>query len=135
MRTSSPSTNHSTQVPIKVQHRIAKKKVVRRKRVDLECGCSYFIHINCSNHGFTHRGTHHCASSAEWRFYLGDNKSPVFQDNQPRRKTVQLPARHNINTNQVQPQPAEGVGDSQVFSELQSLDELTPSDWSFLKGI
>ncbi|CBX51440.1 transcritional activation protein [Ageratum leaf curl Cameroon virus] len=135
MRPSSPSTSHSTQVPIKVQHRIAKQKVVRRKRVDLECGCSYFIHINCSNHGFTHRGTHHCASSLEWRFYLGDTKSPVFQDNQPRRETVQLPTRHNNSTNQVQPQPAEGVGDSQVFSELQSLDELTPSDWSFLKGI
>nr|AXN77442.1 transcriptional activator protein [Tomato leaf curl Mahe virus] len=135
MQPSSPSTSHCSQIPIKVQHRIAKTRAIRRKRIDLGCGCSYYIHVNCANHGFTHRGTHYCSSSTEWRVYLGDTKSPLFQDNQTRQPGIQHEPRHHINPDTVQPQPKEGVGDSQVFSELQGLDELTPSDWSFLKRI
>nr|AGZ95036.1 transcriptional activator protein [Tomato leaf curl Sudan virus] len=135
MQHSSPSTSRCSQIPIKVQHKLAKKKPVRRRRVDLDCGCSYYIHINCINHGFTHRGTHHCSSSKEWRFYLGDKQSPLFQDHQPRQQAIQHEQRRNFDTNPIQSQHQEGVGDSQMFSQLPNLDELTASDWSFLKSI
>nr|ALN12529.1 trap [Tomato leaf curl Sudan virus]UCC70396.1 AC2 [Chilli leaf curl virus]ALN12535.1 trap [Tomato leaf curl Sudan virus]ALN12541.1 trap [Tomato leaf curl Sudan virus]ALN12547.1 trap [Tomato leaf curl Sudan virus] len=135
MQPSSPSTSHCSQVPIKVQHKLAKKKIIRRRRVDLDCGCSYYLHINCSNHGFTHRGTHHCSSSREWRIYLGDKQSPLFQDHQPRREAIQQEPRYHFNTNPIQSQHKEGTGDSQMFSQLPNLDNLTASDWSFLKSI
>ncbi|ALO02632.1 AC2 [Cotton yellow mosaic virus] len=135
MQNSSPSGSHCTTVPIKVRHRLAKKKVVRRRRVDLSCGCSFYRHIDCNNHGFTHRGIHHCASSLEWRVYMGGAKSPLFHDNKSPGKPVQQSVSHNIDPNPVQPPVAEGFGDSQVFSELQGLDEFTTSDWAFLEGI
>nr|AWV91708.1 C2 [Hollyhock leaf curl virus] len=134
MRFSSPSKDHCTPVPIKVQHREA-KRVHRRRRVDLECGCSYFLSINCFNHGFTHRGTHHCSSSMEWRLYLGGSKSPIFQDPQPRQTAIHNDNGHNKDQNPIQLQPSESSGSAQVFSDLPNLDDLTPSDWSFLKGI
>nr|QDG02843.1 transcription activator protein [Pepper yellow vein Mali virus] len=135
MQPSSPSTGHSTQIPIKVLHRRAKTKAIRRKRIDLDCGCSYYLHIDCINHGFTHRGTHHCSSSKEWRFYMGDKQSPLFHDNKPRHQTVQHEPRHPHTPNTIQSQPQEGTGDSQMFSQLQGLDDLTASDWSFLKSL
>ncbi|QKE61402.1 transcriptional activator protein [Tomato leaf curl Kunene virus] len=135
MRSSSPSTSRSTQVPIKVRHKIGKAKAVRRKRIDLDCGCSFFIHINCALNGFAHRGRHHCSSSMEWRLLLGSTQSPVLQDNETRPEAIPMQPRHHINTNTVQPQPQEGFGDSQMFSELPDLDGLTSSDWSFLKCI
>nr|QIT07046.1 AC2 [Chilli leaf curl virus]UUF95118.1 transcriptional activator protein [Chilli leaf curl virus]UUF95166.1 transcriptional activator protein [Chilli leaf curl virus] len=134
MRPSSPSKAHSTQVPIKVQHRLAKKGT-RRRRVDLDCGCSYFIALRCHGYGFTHRGTHHCSSSREWRVYLGDNKSPVFQDNRAPQPAIPEEPRHHHRADTVQSQPEESVGDTQMFSNLPNLDDLTASDWSFLKGI
>nr|CRI05743.1 transcriptional activator protein [Papaya leaf curl virus] len=134
MRSSSPSKAHSTQVPIKVKHRLAKKGT-RRRRVDLPCGCSYFIALACHDHGFTHRGTHHCSSSREWRVYLGDSKSPVFQDNRAPQPAVLHEQRHHHRPDTVQLQPEESVGDTQMFPSLPNLDDLTASDWSFLKGL
>ncbi|CAA44745.1 AL2 ORF [Tomato yellow leaf curl Thailand virus-[1]] len=134
MRSSSPSKAHSTQVPIKVQHRIA-KRTTRRRRVDLPCGCSYFVAIGCHNNGFTHRGTTHCNSIREWRIYLDGQKSPIFQDNQAPRETIPEEPRHNHVTNPVQLQPEESVGDTQMFSSLQNLDSFTSSDLAFLKSI
>ncbi|CCE94325.1 transcription activator protein (TrAP) [Begomovirus manihotisburkinafasoense] len=135
MQSSSPSQNHSTPVPIKVSHRQFKTRAIRRRRVDLVCGCSYYLHINCSNHGFTHRGTHHCSSSNEWRVYLGNKQSPVFHNNRaPTTPIPDEPGHHN-RPSSIQSQPEEGVGDSQMFSNLQDLDDLTASDWSFLKGL
>nr|UFP63055.1 AC2 [East African cassava mosaic Malawi virus] len=135
MPPSSPSTSHCSQVPIKVQHRTVKNRALRRRRVDLECGCSFYLHIDCINHGFSHRGTHHCASSKEWRFYLGNNKSPLFRNPQPRHGTREHAPGYHPTPDTVQPQHQEGTGDSQVFSQLQGLDDLTASDWSFLKSI
>nr|AYA62497.1 AC2 [Ageratum yellow vein virus]QAS62254.1 AC2 protein [Ageratum yellow vein virus] len=135
MQNSSPSTAHCTQVPIKVQHRIAKKKPIRRRRVDLPCGCSYYLGLNCANHGFTHRGITHCNSMREWRVYLDDQKSPLFQDNQAPRETVLQQPRHNNHTSPIQPQPEESVGNTPVFSDLPDLDSLTTSDLAFLKSI
>nr|QIH45462.1 transactivator protein [Synedrella leaf curl virus]QIH45473.1 transactivator protein [Synedrella leaf curl virus]QIH45479.1 transactivator protein [Synedrella leaf curl virus] len=134
MQSSSPSKAHSTQVPIKVKHRLAKKGN-RRRRVDLPCGCSYFIALACHDHGFTHRGTHHCSSSREWRVYLGDSKSPLFQDNRAPEPSISNEGRHNHVTNTVQLQPEESSGSAQVFSSLPNLDNFTASDWSFLKGL
>nr|AIY68262.1 AC2 protein [Euphorbia yellow leaf curl virus] len=134
MRHSSPSRAHSTQVPIKVQHRAA-KRAIRRKRVDLNCGCSYYVHINCHNHGFTHRGTHHCSSSSEWRVYLEDSKSPLFQDLRAPQPAISHEPRHHHRPDTVQSQPEESTGDSQMFPSLPNLDDLTASDWSFLKGL
>nr|AGM20533.1 TrAP protein [Tomato yellow leaf curl Yunnan virus] len=134
MQNSSPSRNHCTQVPIKVQHRIAKKSV-RRRRVDLPCGCTYYYSISCANHGLSHRGTHHCNSSREWRVYLDGSKSPIFQNNQTRPATVLNEPRHNHDPNTVQPQPEESVGTTPMFSDLPDLDSLTTSDLAFLKSI
>uniref|UniRef100_A0AB38ZLR7 Transcriptional activator protein n=1 Tax=Chilli leaf curl Salem virus TaxID=3145020 RepID=A0AB38ZLR7_9GEMI len=134
MQSSSPSQAHSTPVPIKVLHRQSKRSI-RRKRVDLECGCSYYLHINCRNHGFSHRGTHHCSSNNGWRQYLAGNKSPIFHHPQPRQATIQLDDRPHNYQSAVQPQLSESVGDTQIFSNLPNLDDLTASDWSFLKGI
>nr|AWD84448.1 transcriptional activator protein [Tomato leaf curl virus] len=134
MRPSSPSKAHSTQVPIKVQHRLAKKGT-RRRRGEVACGCSYFIAINCHNHGFTHRGTHHCSSSREWRIYLGGSKSPLFQDHRPRQPSIHNEYGYTHDQDPVQLQPQESSGTAQVFSNLPNLDDLTPSDWSFLQGI
>nr|AIN35829.1 TRAP [Bean golden mosaic virus] len=124
MRNSSSSTPPS----IKVQHRAAKKRAIRRRRVDLECGCTIYVHINCSGHGFTHRGTHHCTSSGEWRVYLGDIKSPLFQDVQRRGSTI-----HNNQSipppNTVQPQPQEQTGSTQGFPGFPSLDDISSSFW------
>nr|UOQ23479.1 transactivator protein [Crassocephalum yellow vein virus]UOQ23485.1 transactivator protein [Crassocephalum yellow vein virus] len=134
MRSSSPSKAHSTPFPIKVQHRNA-KKATRRRRVDLPCGCSYFIALGCHDHGFTHRGSYHCSSSREWRIYLDGQKSPLFQDNKSPEPSISHEKRHNHHPNTVQLQPAESVGDTQVFSSLPNLDDFTASDWSFLKSI
>uniref|UniRef100_Q0ZUK6 Transcriptional activator protein n=1 Tax=Chilli leaf curl virus-[Pakistan] TaxID=340896 RepID=Q0ZUK6_9GEMI len=134
MRPSSPSKAHSTQVPIKVQHRQAKRGI-RRRRVDLDCGCSYFIALRCHGYGFTHRGTHHCSSSREWRVYLGDSKSPVFQDNRAPEPSIPHEPRHNHRPNTVQSQPEESSGSAQVFSSLPNLDDFTASDWAFLEGL
>nr|WCR23753.1 transcriptional transactivator protein [Sri Lankan cassava mosaic virus]WCR23761.1 transcriptional transactivator protein [Sri Lankan cassava mosaic virus] len=135
MRPSSPSASRSTQVPIKVQHRAAKRKAIRRRRVDLNCGCSYYVHINCHNHGFTHRGTHHCSSGDEWRIYLGGSKSPIFQDHPARQPAVQQAVGHNNHPDTLQPQPEESVGTTSMLDGFQGLDDLTASDLAFLEGI
>nr|ABJ52837.1 transcriptional activator protein [Tomato leaf curl Dharwad virus] len=135
MQNSSPSTSHYTQVPIKVQHKIAKKRSIRRKRIDLPCGCSYYLHINCHIHGFTHRGTHHCSSSDEWRVYLQGSKSPLFQDHKAPQAPVQLQPRHHSSPDTVQSQPEESIGDTQMLPGLHSFHSLTTSDLAFLEGI
>ncbi|AAP47117.1 transcriptional activator [Luffa yellow mosaic virus] len=134
MQSSSNSKNHSipvaqTTLPQK------KKRNIRRKRIDLRCGCSYYMSINCHDHGFTHRGVHHCGSSREWRLYLGNSKSPVFQNIETRQPTLHDRTRHNSGTDTVQPQPEESAGTSQVCSNFPNLDGLTPSDWDFLESL
>nr|WEU77276.1 AC2 protein [Ageratum yellow vein China virus] len=81
MQNSSPSTAHCTQVPIKVQHKIAKRRPIRRRRVDLTCGCSYHDIITIQiqfNHNLRKAlGIHQCFLSFQiwtllqpqtWRF-------------------------------------------------------------------
>nr|BAU21322.1 AC2 protein [Pepper yellow leaf curl Indonesia virus] len=135
MRPSSPSTAHSTQVPQKILHQIAKRKIIRRRRIDLDCGCSYYLSINCHGHGFSHRGVHHCSSGAEWRLYLEGSKSPLFQGAEAQQQTVQHQHGLHRSTNPIQPQLEESAGDSQVFFNLPHLDSFTSSDLAFLKSI
>nr|AHA04048.1 AC2 [Siegesbeckia yellow vein virus] len=136
MQPSSPSTGHSTPVPIKVQHKLAKKtKVTRRRRIDLDCGCTIYIGLHCANHGFTHRGTHHCSSGTEWRVYLDSAKSPIFQDNRSPQQAIQQRTRQDYHPDSIQLQPENSTGDSQMLSDFRSLDSLTASDMAFLEGI
>nr|ALT14565.2 Trap [Sida yellow net virus] len=125
------NSSSSTPPCIKVQHRAAKRRGTRRRRIDIQCGCTVYVHINCSNHGFTHRGTHHCASGREWRLYLGDNKSPVFQDI-PRRGHVVHDDQSVPRADTVQPQPQESIGSPQGIPELPSLDDISDSFWNDL---
>nr|AGH29646.1 transactivating protein [Tomato chlorotic mottle virus] len=122
------NSSSSTPPSIKVQHRAAKKRAIRRRRIDLQCGCSIFVHIDGAGHGFTHRGTHHCTSGREWRVYLGNIKSPLFQDVQRRGHTIHedqsLPR-----PNTVQPQPEESTGSPQGLSQLPNLDDIPESFW------
>ncbi|UMM45344.1 transcriptional activator protein [Galium leaf distortion virus] len=121
------NSSSSTPPCIKPRHRAAKTRI-RRRRIDLNCGCSFFQHIDCANHGFTHRGEHHCVSSREWRFYLGGAKSPLFQDNQCRGPPV-----HNNQSVQhpdtIQPQPSEVVESTQSVPELPNMDDVDSSFW------
>nr|QWB14712.1 trans-activating protein [Sida yellow blotch virus]QWB14717.1 trans-activating protein [Sida yellow blotch virus] len=125
------NSSSSTPPSIKRRHRIAKRRAPRRRRIDIDCGCSIYVHINCSNHGFTHRGTHHCASGREWRLYLGDNKSPLFQDI-PSRGPVVHPDQGVPRTDTVQPQPQESIGSPQGIPQLPSLDDFSDSFWNDL---
>nr|AGD98649.1 transactivating protein [Blainvillea yellow spot virus]AGD98654.1 transactivating protein [Blainvillea yellow spot virus]AGD98659.1 transactivating protein [Blainvillea yellow spot virus] len=124
------NSSSSTPPCIKAQHRAAKQRqrAIRRRRIDLVCGCSIFLHISCRGHGFTHRGTHHCTSGGEWRLYLGNTKSPLFQDIPSRGHPI-----HNDSSvshpDTVQPQRAESVGSPQGVSELPSLDDFPDSFW------
>ncbi|AAC32405.1 putative transcriptional element protein [Bean dwarf mosaic virus] len=122
------SSSLSTPPSIKKAHRQAKRRAIRRRRIDLECGCSIYIHIGCTGHGFTHRGAHHCTSSREWRVYLGDRKSPLFQDIQSR-GTVVHQQQGIQRTDTVQPQPEESVASPQSLPELPSLDDIDDSFW------
>nr|AEA10363.1 TrAP protein [Clerodendron golden mosaic virus]UOQ23435.1 transactivator protein [Clerodendron golden mosaic virus]UOQ23441.1 transactivator protein [Clerodendron golden mosaic virus] len=134
MQSSSHSQSLSIQVPIKVQHKIAKKRS-RRRRIDLDCGCSYFLSINCHNHGFTHRGNHHCNSSGEWRFYLGGSKSPIFQNHQPPRQANVPTTRHHHHPDTIQPQPTESTGTSQMLPILSDLHTFESTDWEIFKSL
>ncbi|AUT11873.1 TrAP [Polygala garcinii associated virus] len=135
MQSSSSYPNHCTQ-DVKIAHKAAKKKkIIRRKRIDLDCGCTIYVHIDCHNHGFTHRGTHHCTSRKEWRFYLDGTKRPLFQDNPTRHQTSPVGHGYHTPPNQVQPQPEESVGDAQVLPQFSHLDPPTASDIAFLEGL
>nr|QNG62339.1 Trap [Tomato chlorotic mottle virus] len=122
------NSSSSTPPSIKVQHRAAKRRAIRRRRIDLQCGCSIFVHIDCAGHGFTHRGTHHCTSGREWRVYLGNIKSPLFQDVQ-RRGHIIHEDQSLPRTNTVQPQPEESTGSPQGLSQLPNLDDIPESFW------
>uniref|UniRef100_D6PZQ3 Transcriptional activator protein n=1 Tax=Okra yellow mosaic Mexico virus - [Sida] TaxID=361723 RepID=D6PZQ3_9GEMI len=124
MQSSSPSQPPS----IKTAHRQAKKRAIRRRRIDIKCGCSIYFHINCTGHGFTHRGYHHCTSGREWRLYLDGRQSPLFQDvpsggsNIHQQQDIQYPDK-------VQPQPEESIASPQSLPELPSLDDIDDSFW------
>ncbi|BAF49372.1 C2 [Honeysuckle yellow vein mosaic virus-[Japan:Miyazaki:2001]] len=135
MQPSSPSTAHSTQVPIKVQHKIGKKRQPRRRRIDLNCGCSIYVSLGCANYGFTHRGHHHCSSGTEWRVYLDSAKSPIFQNHESRPTAIQHESGHNHSTDTIQPQPPISAGFTQVLPDFQDLDSLTSSELAFLEFI
>nr|QCI56049.1 Transcriptional activator protein [Tomato chino La Paz virus] len=121
------NSSSSTPPSIKPKHKIAKSRI-RRKRIDLNCGCSFYQHIDCVNHGFTHRGEHHCGTSREFRFYLGSTKSPLFHDTQSRGPNTH--EHQDIpHPNTVQPQPKEGIASTQSIPQLPNLDDISSSFW------
>ncbi|AAB66666.1 trap [Pepper golden mosaic virus] len=122
------NSSSSTLPSIKAQHRIAKKRPIRRRRIDLNCGCSIFLHINCANNGFTHRGEHHCASGREFRFYLGGSKSPIFQDT-ARGGPVVHQNQDIPHRSPVQPQPTSSISSPQGIPPFPSLDDFDDSFW------
>nr|AST99403.1 AC2 [Cotton leaf curl Multan virus - Pakistan] len=65
----------------------------------------------------------------------GRSKSPLFQDHQPRQPSIHNEYGYTHDQDPVQLQHSESSGTAQVFSNLPNLDDLTPSDWSFLQGI
>ncbi|ABM60794.1 AC2 [Boerhavia yellow spot virus] len=125
------NSSSSTPPSIKPQHRIAKRRAIRRRRIDLNCGCTIFLSLSCANYGFTHRGEHHCSSGREFRFYLGGSKSPLFQDAENRGPPVH---RHEDipRPDPVQPQPEEGTASTQGLPEFPSLDDISSSFWDDL---
>ncbi|ABG26008.1 TrAP protein [Corchorus golden mosaic virus] len=127
----SPSKSHSLIPQIKNRHRHS-KKVIRRRRIDLECGCSIYVSIHCRDDGFTHRGSHHCISGREFRFYLEGSKSPLFQDNICHRSRCETPT---IAADKIQPQPEESTSAPQVLPEFQGSDDLQMEDFEFLSSI
>nr|AAW50871.1 transactivator protein [Mungbean yellow mosaic India virus] len=132
MRSSTPSRNHCSPPSIKVQHRVAKKKAIRRSRIDLKCGCSYYIHIHCRNYGFSHRGEHHCSSTQEWRLYLGGAKSPLFQDHAPQSNSSRIQNELSPNYAYVQSQVERNTGDAQVLPGLEALPLYEGDFWDDL---
>nr|ADD92373.1 transcription activator [Pepper golden mosaic virus] len=122
------NSSSSTLPSIKAQHRIAKKRPIRRRRIDLNCGCSIFLHINCANNGFTHRGEHHCGSGREFRFYLGGSKSPIFQDT-PRGGPVVHQNQDIPHRSPVQPQLTPSIGSPKSIPPFPSLDDFDDSFW------
>nr|AYP00103.1 AC2 [Dolichos yellow mosaic virus]WOK21461.1 AC2 [Dolichos yellow mosaic virus] len=137
MRSSSPSNSHCSLPSIKAQHRQAKKrKTIRRKRIDLTCGCSYYLNINCRNDGFTHRGIHHCSSTTEWRVYLGAKESPIFQNpGTSRGVSVRSEPTQNQDPHNVQPRVEESVGDTQGILGLCDLPSIDSAIWADLECI
>ncbi|AGK90271.1 transcription activator [Capraria yellow spot Yucatan virus] len=123
------NSSSSTPPSIKAQHRIAKKRAVRRRRIDLNCGCTIYLHINCADNGFTHRGEHHCGSCREFRFYLGGFQFPLFKDTVRREPHVH--ENKNIpHRSPVQPQREESVGSPQSVLQLPNLDDFDDSFWT-----
>nr|ABI21818.1 transcriptional activator protein [Mungbean yellow mosaic virus] len=129
MRNSTPSKNHFSPPSIKAQHKVAKKRAIRRSRIDLSCGCSYYIHINCRNYGFSHRGQHHCSSTQEWRLYLGDAKSPLFQDHAAPSNESRVPELRDPNTDNVQPRVEESTADAQMLPGSEDLPLFDGDFW------
>ncbi|KAL6952808.1 hypothetical protein U1Q18_010687 [Sarracenia purpurea var. burkii] len=97
-------------------------KIVRRRRIDLLCGCTIYVHINCANDGFTHRGHNHAIANAHWRVILGFEESSLHQGNrQGYNKPVELSVLHH---NNVQPQLEESTESPQGSIPLPDMDNI-----------
>ncbi|AGK29967.1 transcriptional activator protein [Jatropha mosaic Lucknow virus] len=101
----------------------------------LEVRLFIFSVINCANHGFTHRGTHHCSSFEQWRLYLDGPKSSVLPAHQSHEPALLSGPGHHTPPNTIQPQSQASTTDTQVLPELQSLDSFTDSDWDILTSL
>nr|UFI08383.1 transcriptional activator protein [Mungbean yellow mosaic India virus] len=129
MRSSTPSRNHCSPPSIKVQHRVAKKRAIRRSRIDLTCGCSYYIHINCRNYGFSHRGEHHCSSTQEWRLSMGGAKSGVYQNHAAQCDTSGTRNDGNQSPHNIQPQVEVCTVDAQAIGGNEAIPLLFEDIW------
>ncbi|CAP78911.1 AC3 protein [Ageratum yellow vein virus - [G129]] len=78
-------------------------------------------------------GITHCNSMREWRVYLDDQKSPIFQDTQAPRETIQQQQRHHTDPNTIQAQLRKALGIHQCFLSFQIWTRLQPQTWRFLR--
>ncbi|KAL6961858.1 hypothetical protein U1Q18_043448 [Sarracenia purpurea var. burkii] len=125
MPNSSSSPNHySLPKNQKQLHQRSKKRSIRRRRIDLFCGCTIYVHINCANDGFTHRGGTHAIANAHWRVIPGIEEPTLHQGN---REDDGLQLEPSIpDDNNVQPQspqrtePAQG---SIPFPDLDNIED------------
>ncbi|KAL6994243.1 hypothetical protein U1Q18_012350 [Sarracenia purpurea var. burkii] len=126
MHPSSSSHNHYSPPKNQKQlHQRAKKRSIRRRRIDLFCGCTIYVRINCANDGFTHRGDTHAIANAHWRVILGIEKPSLHQANRERYgQPVESSSPHD---NNVQPQPPQRTQSPQgsiPFPDLDNIEEL-----------
>ncbi|ADG36412.1 transcriptional activator protein [Soybean mild mottle virus] len=129
MRSSTPSKSHCSPPNIKAQHRDAKRhRATRRRRIDCPCGCSIYVHLDCTDHGFSHRGVTHTIGTRAWRVYLGGEQSPLFQTPPGRLWGDGSPIRRDEHSNNVQQLCQEEVGDSQMLPGFKDLSPLTESE-------
>ncbi|KAL6978442.1 hypothetical protein U1Q18_020110 [Sarracenia purpurea var. burkii] len=126
MPNSSSSHNHySPPKNQKALHQRAKKRSIRRRRIDLFCGCTIYVHINCANDGFTHRGATHAIANAHWRVILGIEEPTLHQGN---REDDRLQLEPSIpDDNNVQPQPPQRAQSAQGSIPFPNLDNI--EDW------
>ncbi|KAL6994241.1 hypothetical protein U1Q18_012348 [Sarracenia purpurea var. burkii] len=120
-----PSSSHNHYSPPKNQkqlHQRAKKRSIRRRRIDLFCGCTIYVHINCANDGFTHRGDTHAIANAHWHVILGIEEPSLHQANREGYgQQVEPSVPHD---NNVQPQPPQITQSSQGSIPFPDLDKL-----------
>nr|BAS69603.1 transcriptional enhancer protein [Jatropha leaf curl virus] len=101
----------------------------------LEVRLFIFSVDNCANHGFTHRGTHHCSSFEQWRLYLDRPKSSVLPTPQSHEQALPPRTGHHTPPNTIQLQSQASTTDTQVLPELQSWDSFRDSDWDVLRSL
>nr|QQK85149.1 AC2 [Tomato leaf curl New Delhi virus] len=80
-------------------------------------------------------GEYITADRAESGVYTWEIRNPLYFKILQHHSRPFLTQHDIIKSNPIQPQPAESPGTSQVFSNFQNLDGLTPSDWDFLERL
>ncbi|AUT11867.1 TrAP [Juncus maritimus associated virus] len=123
-------SSYSSPPPSSVQIQIPPQKLIhkkakapkRRKRINCPCQCIIYRHPDCE-HGFSHRGYNHC-TPGQFRDMVRRTEEP--NQCQHRQGLGHLP---NIQQripghSQVQPQPEESTGTSQMLDNIQDLDDL-----------
>nr|AWD30787.1 C3 [Tomato yellow leaf curl virus]AWD30793.1 C3 [Tomato yellow leaf curl virus] len=76
------------------------------------------------------------APQAENGVFIWEINNPLyFKITDHSQRAISNEPRHHFHSDKIQPQHQEGNGDSQMFSQLPNLDDITASDWSFLKSI
>lgn len=112
-----------------------KRNGVRRRRLDFECGCSAYVKLDCRHMGFTHGGVTQCASIQQWRLYLDDKKSPIFQGIETLQQALWPNDRRDTPSSAIQQSSQKTVESTQMLDNFSSLDDLTASDLALLESL
>ncbi|AEB00553.1 Trap [Cleome golden mosaic virus] len=117
---------------IKAQHKAAKRRAIRRRRIDLTCGCTIYIHLNCHSNEFTHRGTSSAVPQAENGVYTWEISNPLYFRIHDVEDVLHSRDEDIPRPDTVQPQREESIGSPHGLSQLPSLDSLGDSFWADL---